>query len=228
MRRVGDLLFLACLAFLPGCHSIPFQPGVLDGALDEVNDPLLHHATKALEANDHELACHWLRQYVARHPESKTVPAFYAEVLYKLARYSEARRNFEKAIAGLQDDTTPDTSYLVHCHGRLLELAGIDADDYAEHLHRGIGLYLLATERKPDDEMTEEAILCKAALELSEAHTRSPGEARPCWYLYLVWQRLGRSQPAQRWLRDADTLAPLSYLTPRERQDLATRWAGTK
>jgi hypothetical protein len=108
----------------------------------------------------------------------------------------------------------------------LLELAAIDADAYAEHLHRGIGLYLLAQEAasaEGDDDT--ESILCKAALELIDAHHESPHEARPCWYLHLIWRQLGQAQPAGRWLREATDHAPLSYLTPEERHRLSLRLA---
>src|SRR5262249_4423813 len=94
-----------------------------------------------------------------------------------------------------------------------------------ERLNRGIGLCLVARERAglPDPEdgqLSVESVLCKAAGELTMAHLERRDEARPCWYLYAVWSRLGQRQPALRHLREADATAPFSYLTPAEKRDL--------
>jgi hypothetical protein len=107
-----------------------------------------------------------------------------------------------------------------------MEIAEAEGDEYAEHLHRGIGLYLLARERaelpeiEDEGEMSEEGLLCKAAGELTMARMARRDEARPCWYLYEVWSRLDQRQPALRHLRLADAAAPFSYLTPAERREL--------
>jgi hypothetical protein len=113
-----------------------------------------------------------------------------------------------------------------------MEIAEGDEDEYAEHLHRGIGLYLLARQRArlPEAEGTlnPEALLCKAAGELTSARLRRPEEARPWWYLSAVWTELAQQQPASRCRRAAEAAAPLSYLTPAEQRDLhlACRRAG--
>ena len=58
-------------------------------------------------------------------------------------------------------------------------------DDYLVHLHRGIGMYVLARRRAelddPADELSTEALLCKAAAELAGARALRPAEARPSW-----------------------------------------------
>ena len=119
---------------------------------------------------------------------------------------------------------------LVHCHSRLMELAEREDDDYATHLHRGIGLYLLARQQESlsDDEegYSPESLLCKAAGELILAGRERPDEARPCWYLFEVWSQLAQRQPAARWLRTAKAAAAFSYLTPAERRDLETAIRG--
>ena len=105
-----------------------------------------------------------------------------------------------------------------------MEIAEKEDDDYAAHLHRGIGLYLLAGQREllPDDDdgMSAESLLCKAAGELTLARRERPEEARPYWYLFAVWSHLAQRQPAARWLRAADSAAAFSYLTPAERRGL--------
>jgi hypothetical protein len=116
---------------------------------------------------------------------------------------------------------------IVHCHGRLIDLADEDADEFHVHLHRGLGLYWLAQQKRrgdePADAPTTESILCKAALELTAAHAIVPGEARPTWYLYLTWRQLGQTAAAQRWLHETQIISPYSYLTPREQSDLHLR-----
>jgi tetratricopeptide (TPR) repeat protein len=166
-----------------------------------------------------------LAEYLKAFPEHHVVRAHYAELLLRLNRPREARSQFEHFIADVQDDPELGPKHLVHCHSRLMEIAEDEGDEYAEHLHRGIGLYLLGCERAglPDPEegdLSVESVLCKAAGELTMAHLARRDEARPCWYLYAVWSRLDQRQPALRHLREADATAPFSYLTPAENRDL--------
>jgi tetratricopeptide (TPR) repeat protein len=219
MRRLLAILSLIALC---GCQAIDVAALRAPGP-----DPLLVKASDALEVGDGVAASRHLREFAARHPESKTAEPLCGEVLFKLARYGESKDAFEKAIARLDGDA--DVAIRVHCHGRLVELAAIDADDAAEHLNRGIGIYLLSTERSPDpdEEIDPESILCKAILELNAAHLDAPNDARPCWYLHLAFRRLGKDQPARRWLHECERLAPLSVLTPGERHGLDLRLAET-
>ena len=238
MRR---LPWLVCLAFA-GCQSFgPVELAALPSAgaglawlLPKslrlpalVEDPLLPQASQALERGDHAQACELLGVYANHHPESKHARAFYAEVLAKLGKSAEASFEFEKAIARLQEDKTIDLALLVHCHGRLLDLADADADEFHVHLYRGLGLYWLAQQKRrpdePDDATPNEAILCKAAMELTVAHSLMPSEARPMWYLYLTWRQLGQTAPAMRWLNDCQSASPFSYLTHCERGELQLR-----
>src|SRR5262249_33074183 len=165
-----------------------------------------------------------LRQYVAAHPGELLVRAHLAELLLRLKRLSEARAEFEHLIAGAQGDQALSGRHLVHYHSRLMEIAEQTEDEYAEHLHRCIGLYLLACQRaglaEPDGDLPAEGLLCKAAGELNLARLEHPDEARPCWYLYAVWSKLGQQQPALRCLRAADEASPFTYLTPVEKYDL--------
>jgi hypothetical protein len=172
---------------------------------------------------DGEAAGH-LRRYLEAQPEHHTVRGYYAEVLLRLQRAKEARVEFERFIAGIQEDHDLAARHLIHCHSRLLEIALSEGDDYAVHLQRGIGFYLLALERghllSSNTTLSAEALLCQAAGELSLAWRARPEEARPCWYLYEVWSRLAQIQPAARWLHAAEAAMPFSYLTPHERAAL--------
>lgn len=213
--RAPWLLCLVCL----GCHSMP---PVRDTGLGPAASPVLEEVSKALEAGDGETACERLRGYVEEHPEARNAKALYAEILYRLGRYGEARVAFELATAALQEE--PGVDRLFHCHGRLLDVAAAEADEYATHLHRGIGLYLLAQRRRAepdaDGDVSVEAILCKAALELTQAHSTLAEESRAAWYLSRIWRDLGQTHTAERWLRVAEEHAPFSYLTACERAGL--------
>jgi hypothetical protein len=113
---------------------------------------------------------------------------------------------------------------LIHSHSRLMEMAQSTNDPYAEHLNRGIGLYLLAQQRAAladfHGDLPASGLLWKAIDELDQARRLRPGEARPCWYLHQAWRALSQQQPAQRWLRAARDKAAFSFLTPAEQRGL--------
>jgi hypothetical protein len=189
-------------------------------------------AAAYLDRGDDAAAAPHLAAYLADQPRQCAVRAHYAELLLRLNDLRAARLQFERFDADAQDDAELARQHLVHCHGRLLEIAEAEDDDYAAHLHRGIGLYLLAAQRGAlgddgdDDETSAESLLCKAAGELAWAWRARPDEARPCWYLFGVWSRLAQDRPAARWLRAAEAAAPFSYLTPAERRGLGLACAG--
>jgi tetratricopeptide (TPR) repeat protein len=189
-------------------------------------------AAAFLARGQDEQAAPHLAVYVEAQPDHLVVRAHYAELLLRLERRGEARVQFERFVAEVQDHETLARQHLVHCHSRLMEIAEGEEDEYAEHLHRGIGLYLLGCQRarlgESEGTLTAEGLLCKAAGELTMARLRRPDEARPWWYLYAVWAELAQQQPAARCLRAAAAAAPLSYLTPSEQRDLylACRRAG--
>jgi hypothetical protein len=152
------------------------------------------------------------------------VRAHYAELLLRLHHETEARGEFERFAADCPGRTVAHLKQLIHCHSRLMEIAEAENRDYEEHLHRGIGLYLLARQHanleEATGEMSEESLLCKAAAELTMAHTQHPDRAQPSWYLYEVWSRLDQQKTALRCLHDADAAAPFSYLTSAEQSAL--------
>jgi tetratricopeptide (TPR) repeat protein len=181
-------------------------------------------AAAFLEKNDSSAACEHLRQFVAIHPEQLVIRCRYAELLWRLHRLPEAQTQFERFVADAQEAGGPPARNLIHSHSRLTEIGEEVVNPYLEHLHRGIGLFLLARERSalpdPEGELSVEGLLCKAAAELTLARQERPDEARPCWYLYEVWSQLGQRHPALRRLREANAAAPFSYLTTAEERGL--------
>ena len=157
-------------------------------------------------------------------PEVLLMRCRYADLLLEQKQVKEARQEMELFVRDAQEMGDAALKHLIHTHSRLVEVAQAEADEYAECLHRGIGLCLLARQRaalpEPDGELSCEGLLCKAAGELAVARRLRPAEARPCWYLYLVWSRLAQRHPARRWLNAAREYAPLSFLTPCERRGL--------
>lgn len=186
-------------------------------------------AAAHLENGDLQAAEPHLARYVAAHPEHLIVRAHYAELLLRLKKMDRSRIHFERFIAEVQEIPAMAAKHLVHCHSRLMEIAEAQGDEYAEHLHRGIGLCLLARERgstarDEEVELSVESVLCKAAGELTLARQQRREEARPAWYLHEVWKQLDQSRPADRYLREAEAAAPFSYLTPLERRQLQLAW----
>jgi hypothetical protein len=181
-------------------------------------------AAAHLELGDEPAACAHLARYVAAHPEQPLLRARLAELLCRRQRFAEARAEYERFVADGQELGEEGLSELVRTHMRLMEIAEAQEDAYGVHLHRGIGLYLLARQRcelpEPEGELPAEGLYCQAAGELALARRERPAEARPSWYLYQVWTRLAQRQPAQRCLRQAEDAAAFSELTPAEQRGL--------
>jgi tetratricopeptide (TPR) repeat protein len=177
-------------------------------------------AAAYLEKGDEAGACPHLQRYVAANPHHLAARGYLAELLLRLDRPAEARGEYERFIADLQQLPAPDPAALIRCHRRLMEIAEVLEDEYSEHLNRGIGLLLLARARaglpEPEGMLPTEGLLCKAAGELSLAQRRRPDDARPSWYLYEVWSQLPQRQPALACLHAAAAAAPFSDLTPAE------------
>jgi tetratricopeptide (TPR) repeat protein len=181
-------------------------------------------AAAHLENGNEPAACVHLGLYVATHPEDLVTCSQYVELLLRLKRTEQASVELRRLIAASQEKGDEQLSEMIHWHSRLLDIAESQEDDYGAHLHRGIGLYLLARQRAaladPQGVLPVEALLCRAAGELTEARLLAPSEARPCWYLHLVWSRLGRAGPARRCLAQATAAAGFGGLTRVEQQSL--------
>lgn len=177
-----------------------------------------------LDLNQESKACLYLGLYVAAHPDQASVRGHYAELLLRLKHLPEAREQYEQFVARIQAMPEMAQQHLIECHSRLMQIGEQLGSSYEEHLHRGIGLLLLALEEEalPDEEpgKSKESLLCQAAGELTLARRERPDEARPHWYLFEVWTHLVQSHPAQQFLHRARAQAPFSYLSPHERQQL--------
>jgi len=181
-------------------------------------------AAAHLECGREAEACTHLGHYLDSQPGQVAMRGKYAELLWRLGKMAAAHTQFTRFVTDVQEVNMPDVRMLVHAHGRLLELAEEDNDEYAVHLHRGLGLYFLACGRAelpdPDGEFSTEGLLCKSAAELVLAHEAQPEEARPCWYLYEIWHKLAQVQTAGGWLRKAEAASRFSQLTPTEERRL--------
>jgi hypothetical protein len=180
-------------------------------------------AAAHMEAGDEQAACRHLGVYVGAHPEHTLMRSHYAELLLRLHREREARRQFERFCADAQEKPGEFSRHLIHTHTRLMEIARSGEDEYGQRLHRGLGLYWLSRERTAldpgEEQLPAEGLLYKAAAEL-QAAWRLRREARPSWYLYSVWSALGQRQAAQTWLRRAREAAPFSDLSAAEQRGL--------
>ena len=200
------------VAFKPSATKPPDLPS----APDE-----LTLAVDCLERGDDSAAATHLERHVGEHPDQIVFRARLADLLARLDRLPEAQAHFEAAAAAAQGGSPAARREMVHYHTRLMEIARLREDAYAEHLHRGIGLYLVGSRLADKDAGEAERLLCKAATALKEAEAARPDDARPAWYLYRVWSQLDQPRPAERALRKAIANAPFSRLTPAESHDLA-------
>jgi tetratricopeptide (TPR) repeat protein len=190
-------------------------------------------AAAHLALGEEKLALPHLESYLRARPEHFLIRLHYSELLSRLDRLEDATRHLERVVREMQEHPRVADEHLVGCHTRLMEIARELGDDHAEHLNRGIGLYLLAKKRAEVDGETSqricEELLCKAAAELSVARMRRPDEARACWYLHGVWTQLSQRQPAVRCLRKAEEMAPFSEtMTVTEKRDLYLACAGLR
>ncbi|HJZ92710.1 MAG TPA: hypothetical protein VKE40_17675 [Gemmataceae bacterium] len=201
-------------------------PAQQAGPTQPADDDALSLAADCLGRGDEAAAADHLASHVAKYPDQVLFRTQLADLLLRLDRLPEARRHFEAAVAQSQEGPPAARKRLVHCHTRLMEIARAREDDYAEHLHRGIGLYLVGAQLAADEPGEAERLLCKATGELKEARARRPDDARTAWYLYRVWTELDQPKPAAKALRQAAAAAPFADLTPAEARGLAVATRG--
>lgn len=197
-------------------------------SLKEAPDLKRNHLSLAaayVEQGNDAHAVKQLECYVQDRPDDLAAHSYCAELHWRLRRLREARDQFRHCDALAQEMGAEGMVQRIHFQCRLVKIAELTDDEYGEHLHRGIGLLLLAKVRAQDDaeagsKRSAEALLCRAAAELTQAQERAPHEAQPAWYLHEVWSRLGQTQPALKCLRQADEAAPLTRLSPAEQREL--------
>jgi tetratricopeptide (TPR) repeat protein len=199
----------------PAKETVAVEPPTPD-------DPLAL-AADCLERGDLPAAARHLEAHVREFPDQVIFRAQLADLLARMERLPDAQAHFEAAAASAQDGPPVLQKERVHYHTRLMEIAQERHDDYAEHLHRGIGLYLVAVRLvgRDGDAGEIERLLCKAALALQDAQATRPDDARAAWYLYKVWSQLDQPRPAAKALRQAAAAASFSTLTPVEARELA-------
>ena len=189
----------------------------------EPADPLTLVA-KCLEQGDHATAATHLGSYVRAHPEQLMFRAHLAEMLLRAGNDTEAAAQFERFVADAQGATGPPKAHLVHCHTRLMEIAGRGGDRFGESFHRGVGLLLLVAEQDRasdrDDGFCEE-MLCKAIRALTAAVELRPTDARVQVYLADAYERSGNRRGADVARTAARNLNAPSALTPGESRRLA-------
>ena len=231
MPRRAMASFLVCAA---GClvprlpAAAPPDPPAAGGPADEglaaAAADGLSRAADCLDRGDRAGAAAHLAAHAKAHPDQVMVRAYLAELLFQLKRPAEAAGEFERFVAAAQPMTGPPHKHLVHCHTRLMAIAGADGDVFREHLHRGIGLLLLVKEwdadpARRDGDMAAET-LKKAADALREAKAERPTDARANLYLAEVYLRLGQPGAARSAARAARAGVPYG-LTPAEAERLA-------
>lgn len=234
---------VVCLVFVSMalCFPCPDNPHLRKGEvqpkgyyakyLNAVEEPTSHFE-KALEQlnNGRTLnACLELGLHVDEHPKDNTARIYYAELLVRVGRLALAERQFQNASQLAHELDNIDDR--IHCHRRLMEIAEATADAYQVHLNRGIGIFLLAEKTKKiadfDQLNMAESMLCRAAGELAMARLIKGDDARPCWYLALIWQSLGQQTIASRHLHEALELVQFSTLNTAESRELVISSTGS-
>lgn len=191
----------------------------------EIDDPL-GLAADAMVAGNDVVAAKQLTRHVKAHPDQLVFRNQLAEILFKLERYADAQYHFEKFDEMATGSSKSLLGRRIHCHTRLMEIAQIREEAFAEKLHRGIGLFLIGCEvqSKAEDpgELSADAekLWCRAANELNEAHKLREGDSRPVWYSYLVWTRLDQPRPAEKALKVAAANSIFSSLPAGEDREM--------
>ena len=176
-------------------------------------------AADALDRGDERSATVYLAAHLHDHPEEAMTRAHLAELLFKQARPAAARHEFEQFVAAAQPLTGVPRQHLLHAHTRLMLIAQEAHDEYAEQLHRGIGLYTLVTQWDADPSRTDAAManetLAKAVKALRAARSAKPGDGRANLYLALAYSRMDQPSAARAAWKCAAAAAPVGF-TPWE------------
>jgi tetratricopeptide (TPR) repeat protein len=209
---------LGCSGLIPragsenqGVQQVSYQADQVDAVGDA-----LQQAAACIEKGDDAGAVPHFQAYLAANPDHATVRVHLGEVQLRLQKRTEARQEFERYLTDAPAQGDDACRHVIHCHTRLVEIARAENDSYQEHLHRGIGLYLLAKKVAAGEpkagEPVPEPMLFKAVSELTKAAKEKPSEARPHWYLYLTWSQLGQMHPARTSLQQAKDRADESNM----------------
>lgn len=206
----------ALLVFACGCASFTRPPDDLTADADTA----LGRAADCLDRDDLHAALPHLRAYLTANPDAVLVRFQFAETLFRTG-HPAARGEFEQVLA---DAGPAMAARLPHCHTRLMTLAEGAGDGYRAHLHRGIGLALLADGWEADparrDADQAERTRTKAVAELRRAADERPDDPRANLHLAAVLDRLGQPGPARAARAAARRGLPDPSLTAVERNAL--------
>jgi len=243
MRRAAWTLLTATVA---GCAAPqafrPTEPAVVVARGAEPTPAEVDHLGRAaefLDKGDDGGAVPHLTAHVTAYPNAVMVRAYLAELHYKLGQVEKAKPHFARFVRDAAGMNGAAGKHLTHGHTRLMEIAALGDDAFAEQFHRGIGLVLLvrqwdaeseasATGKGSDaadlDELTE-TTLVRAAGALKVARELDPTDARVHLYLAEAWGRLGQHSAARAARATAKQLLPDAGLNADERARLR---AGTE
>lgn len=180
-------------------------------------------AAAHLDLQEDHLAADHLRRYLDKEPAHVQVRQHLADLMFRLGQNALAEVQYRRTLADLPP-TEAGTPGRIHCHGKLMELAIAMNNPGAAHLHRGIGLFLLAGQVglvTGDDQVKPEPLLCRAAGELLKAQHEDSDSSLPAWYLHQVWHLLGQEHLARMWLERVLDDPTLKDLDSAERVELA-------
>lgn len=242
LRILPVCLFLGCTAVLPrSANSLPAgssvavmddaapagetppsgNPRVSEKRAPAVMTSLVDDAARHLDAGDDDSARSCLEQYLRVHPDHAVIRAHLADLALKQRDHAAAKLHLDRYIEDAQLQGPPADRHMVHAHTRRVEVARAELDEYHEHLHRGIGLLVVARKAGDADDRFVEKTLFQAIEELKSAAASKPDEARPHWYLYEAWSELGQRHPAETALRRARALEPVGGLTKFEAREMS-------
>jgi len=181
-------------------------------------------AAECLSRGDESAACDHFEMYLREHPDQPVFRVQLADLLLKAGKLERARFHYDRFVADARECGRPLWVQLVEAHTRLMELAALDDDPFAEALHRGLGLLVLVEQQDADphrDEAFREQVLCKAAKALSEAKRLRPNDARVRLYLAEVYAKMGNAHGADAERRAARNANRPGALAPSDQRRLA-------
>jgi Tfp pilus assembly protein PilF len=235
MRRAAWTLLTATVAGCAAPQAIRLTEPAVEVARGAEPEPAaapevdhLGRAAGYLDRGDNAGAVPHLTAHVKAFPDAVMIRAYLAELHYKLGEVGKAKPHFARFVRDAAGMGGAAGRHLTHCHTRLMEIAALADDAFAEHFHRGVGLVLLVrqwdADAEPDataalDELTE-TTLVRAAAALTAARELDGTDPRVHLYLAEARGRLGQHSAAAAALRAAKELRPDFGLNADERARL--------
>src|SRR5262249_5687157 len=125
-------------------------------AAAEKAEQLLERAAAQLAQGQELEAVILLEQYLAIEPRQLFIRSQVAELCFRQKKWEESRHHFQWCVGLSQEFGDQAYKYLIHAHSRLVDIAEAEENAYAEHIHRGIGLYELARRRIKEKDISQE------------------------------------------------------------------------